>query len=684
MINRKAVVERHFPIVTNSERLSPLSVGNGDFAFSADLTGLQTFPASYDVPLGTQSNWGWHSTEEPDYYSFADLSLQTVDTYGRGVDYPLYPAGRENAYHWLRQNPHRLHLGRLSFILLKKNGEQAAMTDLSATKQVLNLWKGCLFSEFQLEGIPVRVTTVVHPKNDELGVKVESQLLKERRLRVALRFPAPDMYADKWEETVALDWGNSERHGTAIVTRTEKDALFLRTMDKDQYQVRWSWSSGALTKTAQHVYELAPAQAKEEFTFSAAFAVEAPETTPFDDMISCAAEYWEAFWLTGGAIDFSGSVDPRAQELERRVMLSQFLTAVHCGGSLPPQETGLMYNSWFGKFHLEMHWWHGAHFPLWGRSHLLEKSLHWYNSILPLAKELAASQGYHGARWPKMTGFDGKQSPSPIAPVLIWQQPHPIALAELCYQANPSLETLRTWQEIVFESAEFMADYAVWDEEKEVFVLGPPLIPAQENHRPEISKNPPFELEYWKYGLEIAIRWGGRLKADVPVKWREVRQRLAEPPHADGVYLAHEKCPDTFTNYNHDHPSMVGALGMLPGALIDPEIMKRTLWKVKEEWQWETAWGWDFPLCAMTAARLGEQKLAVEFLLLETTKNTYLSNGHNYQRPELAAYLPGNGGLLAAVAMMACGWQGASHHKAPGFPDDGSWSVQWEGLHPYL
>lgn len=67
-------------------------------------------------------------------------------------------------------------------------------------------------------------------------------------------------------------------------------------------------------------------------------------------------------------------------------------------------------------------------------------------------------------------------------------------------------------------------------------------------------------------------------------------------------------------------------------------------------------------------------------LLLETAKNRYLPNGHNYQRPNLPCYLPGNGGLLYAVALMAGGWQGAPRTHAPGFPSDGTWTVRHEGL----
>jgi hypothetical protein len=85
-------------------------------------------------------------------------------------------------------------------------------------------------------------------------------------------------------------------------------------------------------------------------------------------------------------------------------------------------------------------------------------------------------------------------------------------------------------------------------------------------------------------------------------------------------------------------------------------------------------------MVAMTAARLGDPARAIDALLLGTPKNHYGANGHNYQRRGLSIYLPGNGGLLAAVAMMAAGWDDAPDRHAPGFPDDGSWTVRWEGL----
>jgi hypothetical protein len=166
--------------------------------------------------------------------------------------------------------------------------------------------------------------------------------------------------------------------------------------------------------------------------------------------------------------------------------------------------------------------------------------------------------------------------------------------------------------------------------------------------------------------------------------WDDIISRLAPMPVREGVYLAHENCPQTFSERNFDHPSMLGALGFLPGDGVDRETMRRTLYKVMKEWQWERTWGWDYPLTAMTAVRLGEPEVAIDALMMSTEKNQYLANGHNWQRKDLPCYLPGNGGLLYAIAMMAAGWQGAASSQAPGFPRGGSWTVRWENLNPSL
>src|SRR5687768_17582875 len=62
-IDRFALVTRHNVIINQPDTLGSLSVGNGEFAFTVDASGLQTFTDEYEngIPPGTQSQWGWHA-----------------------------------------------------------------------------------------------------------------------------------------------------------------------------------------------------------------------------------------------------------------------------------------------------------------------------------------------------------------------------------------------------------------------------------------------------------------------------------------------------------------------------------------------------------------------------------------------------------------------------------------------
>jgi hypothetical protein len=678
-IDRRALVTRHNPTLRKFDPLSPLSLGNGEFAFTADITGLQTFPEEYErsTPLCTMSQWAWHTTPSPNGLEQRAFRLTQYETHGRLVGYQTSSEGQSELYTWLRENPHRLHLGRIGLRLETESGREASAADISEVEQTLDLWTGILTSGFKVAGQAVTLKTAVHPELDLLAVAIDSNLIRAGRLSVRFAFPygSPGMNAG--------DWIHVDRHRSDVLEKSGNGLRLRRVLDADEYFVAINWKGGASFNPEQaHTFLLKPNRNESSLEFSAGFFARArPISLPkVTDTFRASADHWQRFWSDGGAVDFSASRDSRAPELERRVILSQYLTAIQCSGSLPPQETGLTVNSWYGKFHLEMHWWHAAHFALWNRLPLLEKSLGWYERILPSALERARSQGYRGARWPKMVGPEGRDSPSPIGPLLIWQQPHPIFYAELCYLAHRNRATLERYRGLVFESAEFMASYAYFEPERQRFVLGPPVIPAQENHPPRETWNPAFELAYWFDGLRTAQRWRERLGLKRNSEWDRVITRLSTLPSRDGVYLAHENCPQTYSERNHDHPSMLGALGMLRGERVDRETMRRTLRKVLKEWQWDKTWGWDYPLTAMTAARLGETSAAVDALLMNTEKNRYLPNGHNWQRENLPCYLPGNGGLLYAIAMMASGWRGSPDRTAPGFPHDGSWQVRAENL----
>ena len=682
-INRKQLVERHTITNTKFDSLGSLSVGNGKFAFTVDVTGLQSFPESYQngIPLGTESEWGWHSFNDTANYKFEE-TLKDYDLNGRKVSYSVQinePARNKNAVNWFRQNVHRLQLGNLGFEIKKKDGSLAAIEDIKEIDQQLNMWKGEVHSKFSVEGIPVEVFTYCDQQNDVISVKVNSLLLKEGKLKIRLRFPYPTgAFLDG-----GTNYENSDRHQSVYYQPSVSSVVFEHTLDTTAYNVCFSGNTHiSINKKSPH-YFLLTASGVNSFEFSCSFSKESRvDVAGYDQVKNNNINSWKNFWMKGASVDLSGSTDPRAKELERRIILSQYLTKIQCAGSLPPQETGLTYNSWFGKQHLEMHWWHGVHFALWNRLDILEEQMNWYKKVFDKANHIASRQGYKGARWQKMTDPDGNESPSSVGAFLIWQQPHFITFAELCYRQHHDKSTLDKYKELVFATADFMASYAYYDPVAKKYILGKGLIPAQERFKPEETFNPTYELAYWNWALNTAQQWRIRSGLSRNKEWDKVLKQLSPLPQQNGLYLAAESATDSYTNpkYKTDHPAVLGTYGMLPwSSMLDTTVMLKTFNWIWDNWDWKDTWGWDFPLAAMTATRLNLPGKAIDALFMPIKTNTYLSNGHNYQDDRLRLYLPGNGGLLTAIALMCAGYDGCKTIN-PGFPKDGKWKVKWEGL----
>ena len=754
-IDRFALVTRHNVELTKFDAERPVQVGNGEFAFGMDITGLQTF-----APFNTMSQWGWHSSPLPTGTKISDFDGQNWETHGRTVRYPMPDPIHPEISEWLAANPHRINLGRLGLILKKKDGTLASVSDLKNPYQVLDLWNGIVSSRFELEGIRVIVNTACHPKQDSIAVSIDSPLVKSGRLSVF--FSVPGNNGNQFDNFVG-DWsqpGHFDEHPSGDRRRVD----FTRQLDKDIYSMSIAWQGDAkihrpetgltadlqvvsarygakdkwldvtekaksaiqngrlsvhvdnnlgpdpilnTVKSIQVIYVLngqrKTIEAREGSTvnvdpypekrqlsllggksdslaFTCSFApkpigksIPDPEAT-----FAACRQMWPKYWKTGGAIDLSQSKDPRWKELERRIVLSQYLMKVNEAGSFPPQESGLVNNGWFGKFHLEMTWWHAAHWALWNRFDEQAPSMTLYGKILTKAKERAKSEGYEGAHWPKCIGPTFVEWPHEIHSLLMWQQPHPIFFAEMDYRAHPTRATLVKWQQIVEATADFLASYAFSDEKTKRYILGPPIFLASENTDPKVSMNPTFELGYWRYGLRTAQQWRKRLGLKPNDRWAKVARGLSLLPVQDGLYVLHENVHDMWTKFAFEHPALTATYGLLPGDGVDKETMRRTLDKISSAWDFKRTWGWDYPMLAMCAARLGEPEKAIDFLMTK-------SEGFQFDDRGLATggpfpYFPSNGGLLYAVAMMSAGWDGAPKRSAPGFPRSDQWKVKFENL----
>lgn len=684
-VDRRRLVRRHNPVLCEPHATNTLTVGNGDIAMTVDLSGLQTFPSfhelrpdprrviddgstglpeqrqrqfdrdDFQIPLRTQAGWGWYRTRAEREYGLDEAATEYPTARGpvpyldrMGLQRPADPIPAELAPGaWFAYNPRRMHLGRLALDATTDGPLIEHPKQLVDARSELDLWSGTVTSEYRLDGAPVTVTTVAHPTAHSFAVRVSSPLLT-RGLAVSwifdpqrddlAAFELPLVEDVSWEESGPGCW-RGRRSVESTTYMVQIDTTGHLSAHDGGTRVTAVTDEGELEVIVTLHEEVPPPATSSRIA-----------TRTFSSVSDASAAWWADYWASGAVASFEGSSDERAKELERRVVLSQYLTAVNSAGSTPPAETGLTYNTWNGKFHLEMHWWHAAHFPLWGRGPLLERSLGWYHDALPAALDTARRQGYKGARWPKQTDNSARESPSHIGVFLVWQQPHLIHLLELLYSEGRPEKFLDEHYPLIEATADFMADFT--EERDGSFVLPPPLIPAQESYLVDRATNtdPTFELAYWSWALRVANEWRQRLGLPTREDWEQVGSRMHLPAVLpDGTYAALATPPYLLRK---DHPSMLMAMGWLPDTeIIDPGIMGATLDAVWSNWDLQTSWGWDYPVMAMTAARLGNVERALEALLLPSAKNQFLANGHNPQIPGfLTLYLPANGGLLAAVA----------------------------------
>ncbi|KAF8864607.1 hypothetical protein BDZ45DRAFT_701717 [Acephala macrosclerotiorum] len=681
-IDRKAVITQFNPIRHASSNSTPVQVGNGNFAFGADITGLQTF-----LPFNTLSSWGWHNFSLP---TAANRLLRQTSpdwiamnrwTHGRLVNYDQPNPAEPLISNWLIQNPQRLNLGRIGFhfdpVL------NITESSLSSKSQTLDLYSGILTSQFSVLGKDVKVKTAVDPDSDTVSIQAESELLDEGKIGVFFDYPYSDV--NKFDAPFVGVWNVTSEHTTSL-QQSESKASIKHEIDDTTYYTSIVWDgvasiSGPTNGTHRYILETKSGSGS-SLDLSVNFSPTQVEEVPDADSTTSSSEsWWQQYWESGAFIDLTSSYNSNATELQRRIILSQYLLAVNRAGHDPPQESGLVNNGWYGKFHLEMPVWHLGHWARWGKWDLLGRAIPgMYERFLPSSIERARLQGYEGARWGKMSDPTGRSAPGEINSLLIWQQPHVMYFAEMEWRDFPCEETLGKWDELLTWTAEFMVSFAFWNSSTGVYDLGPPMYPVSENTNPNTTTNPTFELAYWRFGLSIASSWKERQHLPIPANWTHVLQNLAPLPIQNGTYTIYEGIPNMWIDPNtyYDHPAMTGIYGLLPPPStpsFNLTIMSNTASKIAGIWDFTQLFGWDFPMLAMNAARLGELEKAAGYLL--DSNFVFDDAGYPVGGPRVATpYMPGSGSLLLAVAVMAGGWDGGEGVSA--WPE--GWAVRSEGF----
>lgn len=343
-IDRKRIVARYNPMRTASSASTPMQVGNGDFAFGADVTGLQTF-----LPWAIMSSWGWQNDSLPAGKTWADVENYkgaSWDFHGRLVQYEFDGADAA-VQQWLTANPNRVNLGRIGLVFGDGEGTAVNVTEaeLQDVRQEIDLWTGTMSSEFSYNGERVSVKTYSAQSSSTVGIVVKSALVASGRLGVFLDFPWNDG-ANKFSAPFVGSWNMTSNHTTILdlvegresniqaqISHTLVNSTFITSVGGTPFSISRDSSQA-------HRYSLFPKRSSATFELSVDYSLDAPsDVVSVDNIVKESTAAWEGFWSQGGFVDvYTGSTDSRAAELQRRIILSRYLMRVNEAGDLPPQE----------------------------------------------------------------------------------------------------------------------------------------------------------------------------------------------------------------------------------------------------------------------------------------------------------------------------------------------------------
>ena len=582
---------------------NPLSIGNGSFVFTCDISGLQTFSEEYNyIPLLTMSEKFAYKKD------LGNINLEEYNSYN-GKAYYLTSDKEKAKYEALRTNYFKYNMFNLAFYM---NDNKININDITNIYQELDLIKGTIYSKFYLLNELVEVESNIDSKEDILNIKVKSNLLN-KGLNIKLK--SNISYYNK--EGSLKDSANIKLDKDIIISdRYRKDIikyLFNGNIDlKDNIITFRSVDNINLSlKVSDNKYD--KGNIKDFFL----------NTKPY---------------LTG---DY---------EIDRRIILSLYLIRINSCGKYPPAETGLTINGWYNKFHLEMHLWHHLGLIYYGHYKLILPSINYYFAIYEEAKKRAKLNGFLGCRWPKMTDPTGLDSPSPIGPLLMWQQPHLVYMLFIIKELNPDFD-LTKYADLIDDTLLCLSSFFV--KINNIYYLNYPLIPAQECFDGREVRSPIFEVEYFIHVFKLAQKYNYSKEI-----YEDIINNAVMPKVLDNCYESHLNTNLTYIEHNYDHPLPIMAYSFFKSERLDKNIIKNSLDKIFKTWDFDKMWGWDFPSISMCLNNLGLKDEALKFIKTNYPKNTYLKNGHNAQIPDdeiLPLYLPGNGALIIFIYLFLNG-----------------------------
>jgi hypothetical protein len=246
------VVSANSIVNTDPGTLNSIPIGNGKFTFIADISGLQSFP----------------------YFYTGVNSLSTKSE-------------------WFRNTAAHNQLGLIGLYIVKKDGNEISIRDISNPLQKLDLWTGEIDSRFDIEGVPVHLQTVCHPDYDMISVKIISELIREKKIRIKMSFSEDSLY--RQQPSVS---GLRDDYSTTIIPDTNSLTIFNRNNSNNKYEVIVWRNHAELSKVTDDLYYFTPVNVDSVYSFSCQF-LNIPQNgrvQTFGETEAASRKYWMDFW----------------------------------------------------------------------------------------------------------------------------------------------------------------------------------------------------------------------------------------------------------------------------------------------------------------------------------------------------------------------------------------------------
>lgn len=574
---------------------NPLSIGNGDLVLTLDALSTHTLIEDYkDIPLTTMSDKLWFSKK------LSKVSYTNI----KGKLYLTSKVGQEEAFEESRRYPHKYNLFSL---ILVDSDNSFDKNKLSAIEQNLNLYEASLNSTFKYADKETKISAIVSQSSDVLSYSFDSENLN---LKIKFLYPSYNKIGfDSSKKPLIKVLDKKEYKTIKVIYNNENDVLI---------NIKSSTSFKIVDDSI--IFDSSKVD----------FKIWLGEYKEFEDLSS--------FWDSDTDNIIHNDI------LDRRFILSKYLLKLNSTGIYPPSESGLTFNNWYSKFHLEMHLIHSLWLIRSNHIDLFLKTMPFYESIVKSSLKRAKLNGYKGIRFPKMTSPDGHDSPSNIGPLLVWQAPHILFMLQEIYFVKNNYDIIKPYQMLMNQILDFMVSFLSFKSDKIEMIE--PLLECSESIPLEKCENPMFEIEYFRecFVRQQKIDKLNKLKSNY--SYDELINKLVLPKVSNGIYLRTHGIINDLDIYP-DHPTEVFAYSFFKSDRLDDEIMNNTIDFCMTKLDFTSFWGWDFPFMGLCLLKLDRIHDAIEITFNNSVNNQYRLNGHNTTpRNDLKVYLPGNGAYV--------------------------------------